>query len=361
MHTYLDVALEVRSPAVRRIAKTSLDNFSEFLKEFHQTTPDKIISDLASDHQLAFDILQAWVNWVKKREIITRNGRNTKKYPTARTVKVYFQHIKNYLHYMGVKFHPDDLRKEVKLPRVLEHERHGVKIDEIKTILSDVKLRKKALYLAQLSSGMRIGELVRLRKKHLDFTGERIKVKIPAEFTKTGHARTTFFSKEFEKVFSFELKKLDDNDLLFSSNDKWEYARENETQYLQEVCKRNELKNITTHSFRAYFITKVSRLDSNLAKLFAGQKGYLIHEYDRLDDDEKLEKYLEFEPELLIFEKSVKDKELKQLKKRVAELEDYKKESHAFWVNANKMGEQYPDFMDEFIDKLNEIRKNKKS
>jgi len=294
LHTYLNVRLAVGSDAYKRVSKTALDNFSIFLKEFHDTTPDKIISDFA-DHELAFDILQAWINWHAKR----KTYKNT--LPTARTINVYFQHVKAYLHYMGVKFHPDDIKHEIKLPKILEPEKHGIKIDEIKTILDDVRIRKKALYLAQLSSAMRIGELVRLRKKHLDCTKTRIMVKIPAEFTKLGRARTTFFSKEFEKMYSFKLKELDDNDLIFSNNEHWEYARENETQYLQESCKRTGLKNITTHSFRAYFITKISRLDPNLAKLFAGQRGYLL-QYDRLDDDEKLEKYIEFEPELLIYE-----------------------------------------------------------
>jgi len=220
---------------------------------------------------------------------------------------------------MGIKFHPDDVRHEISLPKILEKEKHGLKIDEIKKILGDIRIRKKALYLAQLSSGMRIGELVRLRKKHLDFSTNRIMVKIPAEFTKLGRARTTFFSKEFEKLYLFKLKQLDDNDLIFANNEHWEYARENETQNMQEVCKRNWLKDITTHSFRAYFITKISRLDPNLAKLFAGQKGYLL-QYDRLDDEEKLAKYIEFEPELLVFTKKVDEsKELQEIKESLEE------------------------------------------
>ena len=78
------------------------------------------------------------------------------------------------------------------------------------------------------------------------------------------------------------------------------------------VCKKIGLKNVTTHSFRAYFITKVARLDYNLSKLYTGQKGYLL-QYDRLNDEEKLEKYLEFEPELYIYENKVQKKEIEKL------------------------------------------------
>ena len=63
------------------------------------------------------------------------------------------------------------------------------------------------------------------------------------------------------------------------------------------------LHKITTHSFRAYFITKVSRHDPNLAKYFAGQEQARdLLMYDRLTTDERLENYIKFEPDLLIYD-----------------------------------------------------------
>ena len=61
------------------------------------------------------------------------------------------------------------------------------------------------------------------------------------------------------------------------------------------------INQITLHSFRAYFITKVARYDENLSKILAGQRGYLL-QYDRITDEEKLGHYLEFEKELLIYD-----------------------------------------------------------
>ena len=71
---------------------------------------------------------------------------------------------------------------------------------------------------------------------------------------------------------------------------------------------------INTHSFRAFFITKVSRHDPTFAKKLAGQKGYLL-QYDRMTEEEKLEKYIEFEPNLLIFDQSKKNAEIEKLQK----------------------------------------------
>ena len=86
----------------------------------------------------------------------------------------------------------------------------------------------------------------------------------------------------------------------------------------------NGHNKITTHSFRAYFITKVSRHDPNFAKKLAGQKRYLL-QYDRMSDDEKIEKYLEVESDLFIFDESKKNAEIRKMatenNSKISELE----------------------------------------
>ena len=61
--------------------------------------------------------------------------------------------------------------------------------------------------MCQLTAGMRIGELVQLRKKHLILDTERITVKIPTTIAKFDKARTTFFSKEAGVLLRTILKK----------------------------------------------------------------------------------------------------------------------------------------------------------
>jgi len=350
----------LKSKSSKRGSKYALDSFSEFLNKFHQISPDESIESF-KDHQVAFDTLQAWINWFSTTEktVVSKKKGDWKYIPTATTTFQYFHAIIRYLHYMGIKFHPYDIKQEITLPKPLQEDKHGIRTDEIKLILDNCSFEKKALYLAQLSSGMRIGELVQIRKKHLDFDHERIMIRIPAEFTKMRKARVTFFSKEFGKLFRSRLNKLDDNDLLFGTNEDWEKARDNEMQNMINLLERIGLKDITTHSFRAYVITQLSRKDPNFAKLLTGQKGYLL-QYDRMNESDKLENYLKYEPVLLIYESPIKEKELKTLKKRVADLEEHKKESNAFWVDVNKMDDKYPDFMNEFVDKLKEFRENKK-
>jgi hypothetical protein len=105
-----------------------------------------------------------------------------------------------------------------------------------------------------------------------------------------------------------KLRKLNDEDLVFASNENSRYAEINAEQKLRRAIvkvgldMRYESTNryyINTHSFRAYGITKISRHDPNFAKKIAGQKGYL-DQYDRITDEEKLELYQKYEIDLIV-------------------------------------------------------------
>ena len=108
------------------------------------------------------------------------------------------------------------------------------------------------------------------------------------------------------------LKEMDDEDLVFGTNQDTQTGVLEEITYLRRLLQKMGINDkyetngrnvVTTHSFRAFFITKLSRYDSNLAKYFAGQKGYLM-DYDRLTDREKLDYYMKYEPHLLVSDKS---------------------------------------------------------
>ena len=208
---------------------------------------------------------------------------------------------------MGIKLDSRDVKSELIFPKILEEELYPLQIEDITKILSAASYDKRGMYLAQISSGMRLGEIVQIRKKDLVLDSDRIMVKIPAKITKSQQARTTFLSKEAEKMIRHTLKKLDDDDLVWGNNPiplNNEIAEiTNLHRYLSKCGLDMKYDSgqykINTHSFRAFFITKISRHDPNFAKKLAGQKGYLL-QYDRMTDREKLDKYLEIEKDLII-------------------------------------------------------------
>jgi len=272
---------------------SAINNFESFCMEKYGQVD--IIEDLKEHTDLEIlDLLQAWIDY--------NDNLN------ASTVLNMFSRIKKYLHHRGIKLHPQDIKEELAFRRTIEEELYPLSTENIQTIVKEMRHKQKVQFICQSSSLTRIGELVQLRKRHLILTNENIILKLPATITKFNKARTTFFSKEASKLLRPLLKNLDDNDLVFGSNDKVHLAETNSEQILARVLEKvglneryehNKRYKINTHSFRAFGITALSRLDPNFAKKIAGQKGYLL-QYDRMDDNEKLELYQKFEYDLII-------------------------------------------------------------
>ena len=272
------------------------------------------------NYERVYDVLQEWVN-----------GLNL--HPT--TVKLYFSFIRQYLHYRNIILHPQDVKQNIRFPKPYVEELHPLSREEVTAMLEGCDKRHKTLYLAQLSSGMRIGEVVQIRRRHMHTDMERIMVKIPATFTKTRRGRTTFFSREVSRMLGPRLEGMEPSDLVFSKNENPEKAKSIEILYMNRLVKRIEIdkkyetngrNKITTHSFRAFFITQISRHDPDLAKILVGHKGYML-QYDRLTDEEKLEKYMEFEPDLIIRDYEPVRRENKRLKTQVSNIKELIREN----------------------------------
>jgi len=271
----------------------AIDNFEKFsMEKFGKVN---IIPELkeSSDEEL-FDTLQSWINWNKSR--------------SPSTVKIYFSRLKKYLHYMGIKLNEQDIKEELDFRRIVDEELYGLLLEDIQKIFNQFNYKTRVQFLCQLSGLMRIGETVQLRKKHLILGKMNIIVKIPSTIAKFNKGRTTFFSKEASRMLRPLIRDMEDNDLLFATNENSRYAELNSEQILRRNLKNVGLdmkyestgrNMINTHSFRAYGITKLSRHDSNFTKKIAGQKGYLL-QYDRITDEEKLELYQKYEHELII-------------------------------------------------------------
>ena len=269
---------------------------------------EELIASRPNDEQ-AYDYLQARINALQARKM------------SPNSINIYFSHIKQYLHYRGIKLNPIDIKQCLNFPKKQVEELRPLELDTFRKMLNTCSAKREMLYLAQSSSGMRIGEMMQLRKKDIHTNMARLMVKIPAVFTKTGVARTTFFSAEAANLVVPKLKKIGDSDLVFSISNN---PRGNvciEARYLCELQEKMGISDkyetngrnvITTHSFRAFFITKISRKDPNLAKYFSGQKGYLL-QYDRLTDAEKLFHYMGFESLLLVSDKARDQEKIRNL------------------------------------------------
>jgi len=307
----------------RENIQAAINNFKKFVHEKHNSTPDQICGELIGIKKIQgdekyedvlYNFLQEWIDW------------NVSKKAGAYTIKTRFSIIRSFLYFLGVKSNPQDIKQLLKFPRRTVDERYPLKKNELRDLVSahPRNLKRQALYLACSSSGMRQGEAIQIKKKDLDFSLDRIMIRIKGDYTKTKIARTTFVSKECQDKIMSYLPSLNDDDYVFT-NSKGDFKSRGRAEQTaiasalerlgyNEKYHSNGFYKITSHSFRAFFFTAATRKhDENYAHKMTGHGGYLM-QYDRMDDEEKLKMYLELEPDLVVFDQTKNELEIEKLR-----------------------------------------------
>ncbi|GKS66474.1 hypothetical protein YTPLAS73_00210 [Nitrosarchaeum sp.] len=152
-------------------------------------------------------------------------------------------------------------------PRIKE-ELYELTIEEIRNILKFVNPKKKiGFYLALICSGARPGELFQVRKKDIYTTQKRVKIRIEAENVKTRSGSSIWLTKKDGRYLMTRLRELEDNDLVWATNEDPSYAEKNESTQFSHICdqagysqkyKSNNFRKITPYSFRSYFFGKLT-------------------------------------------------------------------------------------------------------
>jgi integrase/uncharacterized protein (UPF0335 family) len=140
--------------------------------------------------------------------------------PTGARAK--FSGVKEFLGHYGVEFSQRQLRQlSTKLPhgKTSRTAEKDFSVEIIKKILSHMSLVGKTVVLLLASSGMRIGELLKIDIEDIDLTTIPAQIVIRGENTKNGETRTVFISAEAKE-----------------SVDEWLKVRE---AYLRSSLKRN--------------------------------------------------------------------------------------------------------------------------
>ena len=306
-----------------RSSTITINSFESFLKEKHQISLDSMIKEileLSEDRRIdaICDVCQSWINHLHQN----------KKSP--KTIRDYFSFFKLYLHYRKIRLTTEDVKQSMDFPAQIHDEKYPLSIQNITDLLAAANYAKKGLYLTLLSSGMRIGEAIQIRRKDVFTDSERITIRIPAKITKTKQGRTTYISREASRFIISKLKTMSEDDLLFGTNKDSRLALSAEEKAFREYLKKNGFSEkydsgrlkISLPSFRSYFFTKAARChDENYVHKMTGHGGYLM-QYDRLTDEEKLEMYIELEPNLLIYDQTKNEEKIRKLKEANTKLSD---------------------------------------
>lgn len=301
--SFLD-GIMVLKYSTRENYQAALHRFEQFCNHsYDKRTTEQIVQEIKcipiEDRDNAyFGVLQSFVNWLMRLDL------------SNATVNMYFQIVTYYFSYQGIRTHPIDLRQNIKRPKKIKEKLHPLTREEIHKIFSYSIDKRKMLYLVLIGTGMRIQECVALRRKDFDLDyPKRIKIEIPAKYTKTQTAHTTFVSKEAARYLRPHLESLKPDDLVFATNqypfhakmtEIEAFARTREHAGLHNKYESSKRHHVTLHSFGSYFFTRARRMhDTDIAHAMVGHTAYLDM-YDRKDDLEKLELYLKVEPELTV-------------------------------------------------------------
>ncbi|MCH9657180.1 hypothetical protein K0U27_00560 [archaeon] len=289
--------------------------FNEFCLRTHGKTTDQVIQEARQDddpEEIVLEVLQDWVNSMSQKVGYS-------------ALRVYSSGINRYLKYQKIRL---DL-KDIEWPQKIQEERYAISLGEIEKILKIASFKRKAYYIALKDSGARPIEIVGLRKKDFTLANGKYKALIPAFLTKKKIARTVFFTSESTPYLSTLLGRcVSDDDMPYGTNRNPEVSRETEDKMFRFFCDKLAAEDprfaaryestgyhkINLYCFRGYFFTHVMRVvGDDTAHAMIGHGAYL-QTYQRRTDEEKMELWNEIEPEVLVFDMSKKNQEIKRLR-----------------------------------------------
>ena len=274
---------------------------------------------------------------------VMASRRATWKAKKSSSIRGYFSALKEFLRKChGIRITSEDVKDFIDFSKEVKESRAPIELATIKQVLSFADPRRRAMYYLLLTSGMRLGEALSLKKTSFKVDVRPIKIHLRAQDTKTNEARDTFISEEaWEKVEPIYSATKDGqyvfHDFIFGEEvetkviptptpkpivkavfveDRY-FARlrrkiaekYNNKERCEEypdgtgILKRYESSNrylVQIHAFRAWFITQASlKHGTDYAHAIAGHHSYM-DTYIRIADKTKSKMYLELEKSLLL-------------------------------------------------------------
>lgn len=205
--------LSTKSSGTREHVSHVVRLFDKFCIKKYSHDSERVIEELLSmdmeDRERAgCDVCQDWVNYM--------HGAGK----APRTIHVYLSHVKGYLYYRGVRLTDIAMRNDVNVPKIVKEQKLPLSMQRIRSILQLARYEKRTLYLALLSSGMRIGEALQIRKRDIRYVRNHIAVDIPGSMTKTQAGRTVFISSEAATHIAPRLRRIEDDDPVWGTSSK---------------------------------------------------------------------------------------------------------------------------------------------
>ena len=268
--------------------------FERFCQDSYKKSSTRVITKLKSDIEKAqlqgkstkklYLFLDNFVRWLSEYKPRTKSELS----PT--TIHGYFSEIIQFLRYNEILIDNYALKQFVSLPKKFKELPQPITRSEINILVSNADKKRTALYLTLVSSGIRIGEALQLKKQNFEINSDPARIILPAKMTKSRQARVTFVSNEAKLKLIPILRELEDDDLVFTVSNGVRRAELTEENYFTRLRKKVGLTEmepsglnhkIRIHKFRKFFATKAERkLGIQVSGALLGHNPYMKTYYE---------------------------------------------------------------------------------
>lgn len=237
--------------------------------------------------------------------------------------------VKEFFRFNGAEVDPDAwkmTKRRAPKGRMARTREAAFSRETIQKILPYLPAQTRAVFLTMISSGMRIGETVKLALDDIHLDEEPVRITIPGDITKSGDPRTVFISREAAAAVRVWLdvrekwlrssvnrnngllkhhkkehmkKIIEDDDRIFPVHEatiQESFARALQKAGLDEIDPKTNRRRIHLHQCRKFFRTTMAqRIPVDVVELLLGHNGYLSDAYVRYTEDELRQYYLQAE------------------------------------------------------------------
>ncbi|MBT5201606.1 MAG: tyrosine-type recombinase/integrase [Thaumarchaeota archaeon] len=291
----------------------------------NQNVLDDLIDEIKKTHSndkvyVLFNHFKEWL-LVDHPEIVyfmgkDRTQKRTIKARHPNSVKQYLIKIRSIFEEIGnIEINSRLFNKRVKIPKAEEEDPEPFTKEQMRLLLDRCSNHNKLKYMFLKDTGCRIGELVQIRKRDVNYTKNPIQIKIQSSYTKTKKARIVFVTIETASMLKRLLSKKSDEQLVFGTNEDAYIATGTEkaefTYYRGQLAKdypefgeryqSNNRHKKTVHSIRSFTATQCTEaIDESWGHGYIGHKKYL-GQYIR-NQDKQAEMFVRSENYLMIYE-----------------------------------------------------------